>query len=326
MSGISFNEALKEDEQQQSSGLMRGLRKTRDILTADIRDLVATTRQIDDEVLEEIETRLLMSDVGVETTQIVIKEINHRIEAGDVNDVNTLIRALRDVLVDQLTQYTHRLEISKANSPNSILMVGVNGAGKTTTTGKLAKRFQRQGYSVMLAAGDTFRAAAVEQLEEWGRRNNVQVVGQGTGADSASVSYDALESAKAKGINVLIADTAGRLHTQDGLMDELAKIKRVMQKVDANAPTETLLVLDSTLGQNALNQAKHFNKVIKLSGLVVTKLDGTAKGGIIFAICQELKLPIRFIGVGEGIDDLQEFKPKEFVNALLADSEQITNA
>jgi fused signal recognition particle receptor len=326
MSGISFNEALKEDEQQQSSGLMRGLRKTRDILTADIRDLVATTRQIDDEVLEEIETRLLMSDVGVETTQIVIKEINHRIEAGDVNDVNTLIRALRDVLVDQLTQYTHRLEISKANSPNSILMVGVNGAGKTTTTGKLAKRFQRQGYSVMLAAGDTFRAAAVEQLEEWGRRNNVQVVGQGTGADSASVSYDALESAKAKGINVLIADTAGRLHTQDGLMDELAKIKRVMQKVDANAPTETLLVLDSTLGQNALNQAKHFNEVIKLSGLVVTKLDGTAKGGIIFAICQELKLPIRFIGVGEGIDDLQEFKPKEFVNALLADSEQITNA
>jgi len=326
MSGISFNDALKEDEQQQSSGLMRGLRKTRDILTADIRDLVATTRQIDDEVLEEIETRLLMSDVGVETTQIVIKEINHRIEAGDVNDVNTLIRALRDVLVDQLTQYTHRLEISKANSPNSILMVGVNGAGKTTTTGKLAKRFQRQGYSVMLAAGDTFRAAAVEQLEEWGRRNNVQVVGQGTGADSASVSYDALESAKAKGINVLIADTAGRLHTQDGLMDELAKIKRVMQKVDANAPTETLLVLDSTLGQNALNQAKHFNEVIKLSGLVVTKLDGTAKGGIIFAICQELKLPIRFIGVGEGIDDLQEFKPKEFVNALLADSEQITNA
>jgi fused signal recognition particle receptor len=205
-------------------------------------------------------------------------------------------------------------------------MVGVNGAGKTTTTGKLAKRFQRQGYSVMLAAGDTFRAAAVEQLEEWGRRNNVQVVGQGTGADSASVSYDALESAKAKGINVLIADTAGRLHTQDGLMDELAKIKRVMQKVDAHAPTETLLVLDSTLGQNALNQAKHFNKVIKLSGLVVTKLDGTAKGGIIFAICQELKLPIRFIGVGEGIDDLQEFKPKEFVNALLADSEQVTNA
>lgn len=322
MSGISFNEALKEDEKQQSGGLMRGLRKTRDILTADIRDLVATTRQIDDEVLEEIETRLLMSDVGVETTQIVIKEINRRIEVGDVSDVNTLIRALRDVLVEQLTQYTHRLEISRDNKPNSILMVGVNGAGKTTTTGKLAKRFQRQGYSVMLAAGDTFRAAAVEQLEEWGRRNNVSVVGQGTGADSASVSYDALESAKAKGVDVLIADTAGRLHTQDGLMDELAKIKRVMQKVDADAPTETLLVLDSTLGQNALNQAKHFNEVIKLSGLVVTKLDGTAKGGIIFAICQELKLPIRFIGVGEGIDDLQEFKPKEFVHALLADSEE----
>ena len=321
MSGISFNDALKEQHKQQAGGLMRGLRKTRDILTADIRDLVATTRQIDDEVLEEIETRLLMSDVGVETTQIVIQEINRRIEVGDVSDVNTLIRSLRDVLVDQLTQYTHRLEISRNNKPNSILMVGVNGAGKTTTTGKLAKRLQRQGYSVMLAAGDTFRAAAVEQLEEWGRRNDVAVVGQGTGADSASVSYDALESAKAKGVDILIADTAGRLHTQDGLMDELAKIKRVMQKVDANAPTETLLVLDSTLGQNALNQAKHFNEVVKLSGLVVTKLDGTAKGGIIFAICQELKLPIRFIGVGEGIDDLQEFKPKEFVHALLADSE-----
>lgn len=322
MSGISFNDALKEQEQQKGGGLMRGLRKTRDILTADIRDLVANTRQIDDEVLEEIETRLLMADVGVETTQIVIKEINRRIEVGDVDDVNTLIRALRDVLVDQLTQYTHRLEISKANSPNSILMVGVNGAGKTTTTGKLAKRFQRQGYSVMLAAGDTFRAAAVEQLEEWGRRNDVHVVGQGTGADSASVTYDALESAKAKGVNVLIADTAGRLHTQDGLMDELAKIKRVMQKVDENAPSETLLVVDATLGQNALNQARQFNEVIQLSGLVVTKLDGTAKGGIIFAICQELKLPIRFIGVGESIDDLKEFQPKEFVHALLADSDE----
>ncbi len=319
MSGISFNDALKEDEQQQASSLLRGLRKTRDILTADIRDLAAGTRKIDEDTLEEIETRLLMADVGVETTQIVIKDISHRIEVGDVSDTRTLIRALRDVLVEQLTQYTHRLEISKANKPNSILMVGINGAGKTTTTGKLAKRLQRQGYSVMLAAGDTFRAAAVEQLEEWGRRNDVHVIGQGTGADAASVSYDALESAKAKGVDVLIADTAGRLHTQDGLMDELAKIKRVMQKVDASAPTETLLVLDATLGQNALNQAKQFNAIIPLSGLVVTKLDGTAKGGIIFAICQELKLPIRFIGVGESIDDLKEFQPKAFVNALLAD-------
>ena len=321
MSSISFNEALKS-EKHQSSKLMRGLRKTRDILTADIRDLIASTRQIDNEILEEIETRLLLSDMGVETTQSIITETNRRIEIGEISDVNTLIRTLRDVLVDQLTQYTHRLDISKTNNPNSILMVGVNGAGKTTTTGKLAKRFQRQGYSVMLAAGDTFRAAAVEQLNEWGHRNNIAVIGQGTGADSASVCYDALASAKAKNIDILIADTAGRLHTQDGLMNELAKIKRVMQKIDENAPTETLLVLDSTLGQNALNQAKKFNEIIKLSGLIVTKLDGTAKGGIIFTICQELKLPIRFIGVGEEIDDLQEFKPKEFVNALLADPEE----
>lgn len=321
MSGISFNEALSEDEKNQASGLIRGLRKTRDILTADIRDLVASTRKIDDEVLEEIETRLLMSDVGIETTQIVIKELTRRIEVGQVDDVKTLIRALRDVLVDQLTQYTHRLEINSDNKPTSILMVGVNGAGKTTTTGKLAKRFQRQGYSVMLAAGDTFRAAAVEQLEEWGRRNDVSVIAQGTGADAASVTFDALQSAKAKGVDILIADTAGRLHTQEGLMDELSKIKRVMAKVDADAPTETLLVLDATLGQNALNQAKQFNQSVALSGLVVTKLDGTAKGGIIFAISHELKLPIRFIGVGESIDDLREFKPREFVHALLADPE-----
>ncbi|EDY85570.1 signal recognition particle-docking protein FtsY [gamma proteobacterium HTCC5015] len=321
MSGIRFNEALQDEQQDQTSGLMRGLRKTRDILTADIRDLVASTRQIDDDVMEEIETRLLMADVGVETTRSVIDAVNRGIEVGQVSDVTSLIRALRDELVAKLTRYTHRLEIDSKHRPTSILMVGVNGAGKTTTTGKLAKRFQRQGYGVMLAAGDTFRAAAVEQLEEWGRRNHVEVLGQGTGADSASVSFDALSAAKARGTDVLIADTAGRLHTQGGLMDELTKIKRVMKKVDESAPTETLLVVDATQGQNALNQAREFHRAIDLTGLIVTKLDGTAKGGIIFAISHELGLPIRFIGVGESIDDLKEFKPKEFVHALLADSD-----
>lgn len=323
MSDIRFNDALNTDAEDHSKkgGFLGGLKKTRQFLTADIRNLMSSKKGIDDEVLEEIETRLLMADVGVETTTHTLSELTKRIELDKTDDFNTLILTLRDILVEQLSNTVHRLEIDKNNTPTSILMVGINGAGKTTTTGKLAKRFQRQGYSVMLAAGDTFRAAAVEQLEEWGRRNNVHVISQGTGADSASVTFDALESAKAKGVNVLIADTAGRLHTQDGLMDELTKIKRVMTKIDANAPTETLLVLDSTLGQNALNQAKQFNQAIELTGLVLTKLDGTAKGGIVFAISKELGLPIRFVGMGEGIDDLKEFKPKDFVHAMLADDE-----
>lgn len=321
MSEIKFNRALAEQEQQNISYLGSKLKKTRAILTADIRDLVSSTRGIDERVLEEMECRLLVADVGIETTEKIIDQLTDSIEQGAVKDSDALIRQLRDIMLNILTQYPHRLDISKANSPNSILMVGVNGAGKTTTTGKLAKRFQRQGLSVMLAAGDTFRAGAVEQLKNWGEQNQVQVIAQAEKADAAAVSFDAMSSAKAKKINVLIADTAGRLHTQQGLMNELGKIKRTMAKVVAGAPTETLLVLDATLGQNALAQAHEFNKIVQLSGLILTKLDGTAKGGIVFALCEELKLPIRFIGIGEGIDDLKEFRPKDFVHALLADEE-----
>jgi fused signal recognition particle receptor len=297
--------------------LRRGLSRTRQVLNTDVRDLVSLGRKIDDELLEELETQLLVADVGVEATQTIIGDLTARVSRKQLNDGEALLGALREDMVGLLDPCTAPLEIPDETRPFVILMVGVNGAGKTTTIGKLARRLQDGGLSVMLAAGDTFRAAAVEQLQAWGQRNDVPVIAQHTGADAASVVYDALEAAKARGTDVLIADTAGRLHTQSNLMEELKKVKRVLAKLDPSAPHEVLLVLDAGTGQNALSQAEQFHQAVGVSGVVLTKLDGTAKGGIIFAIAKRLGLPIRFIGVGEGIEDLRVFDAEEFVDALL---------
>lgn len=305
------------------SKLEAGMDKSRSGFFDRLAQLVSGSKSIDRDLLDEIETTLLTADVGVDATRQIIDELQEALSRKELKDSDALWAKIRSSLLAILKDSETPLvlpengENSSEPSPFVILMVGVNGVGKTTTIGKLAKRFQTQGKRVMLAAGDTFRAAAVEQLKTWGERNDVPVVSQGTGADSASVIYDALSSAKAKGIDVVLADTAGRLHTADNLMNELAKIRRVVQKFDPSAPHETLLVVDSVTGQNALNQALEFNETAKLSGVVVTKLDGTAKGGVVFAIAKRLGLPIRFVGVGEGIDDLGEFKPDVFVDALL---------
>ncbi len=274
-------------------------------------------KAIDADLLDELETRLLMADVGIEATQRIIGKLTERVSRRQLADGAALLDALREEMTALLAPVERPLALPPEARPAVILMVGINGAGKTTTIGKLAKRFQAEGKTVMLAAGDTFRAAAVEQLQVWGSRNGVPVIAQASGADAASVIFDACQAARARGLEVLIADTAGRLHTQHNLMEELKKIKRVIGKVDAQAPHETLLVLDATTGQNALNQARQFHDAIGLSGLVLTKLDGTAKGGIVFAIAQRLGLPIRYIGVGEGIEDLREFEADAFVRALL---------
>jgi fused signal recognition particle receptor len=257
-----------------------------------------------------------MADIGVDATTAIIKRLTESVERHQLNDGEALSAALKQELLSMLRPCSKNLQIPEQDKPFVILVVGVNGAGKTTTIGKLAKRLQVQGHSVMLAAGDTFRAAAVEQLQTWGERNNIHVVAQHTGADSASVIYDAVQSAQAKGIDVLIADTAGRLHTKSNLMDELKKVKRIISKLDETAPHEVLLVLDAGTGQNALSQAKLFNETVELTGLALTKLDGTAKGGVIFALAKQFEIPIRFIGIGEGIDDLQDFDADAFVNAL----------
>ena len=270
------------------------------------------------ELLEDIEASLIMADLGMETTTQIVRHLSETLEGEQLRDGEVLTQALKQNLYDMLLPCSQPLLIPKQDGPFVILVVGVNGAGKTTTIGKLAHRLQAQGHSVMLAAGDTFRAAAVEQLQTWGERNNVQVVAQHSGADSASVIFDALQSAKAKGIDVLIADTAGRLHTKSNLMDELTKIKRIMGKLDAAAPHEVLLILDAGTGQNALSQARLFNEAVQLTGLALTKLDGTAKGGVIFALASQLRVPIRFIGVGEGIEDLQDFDAASFIDALFA--------
>ena len=309
------------DETQQHKSLFGKLRdrlsKTRNNLTDGMADLLLGRKTIDDELLEELETRLLSADVGVEATTRIISDLTRRVSRKELNDPEALFNALCEDMIEILKPVDQPLQIDADKSPFVILVVGINGAGKTTTIGKLAKRFQQQGKSVMLAAGDTFRAAAVEQLQTWGERNDIAVVAQGTGADSASVIFDAIESARARQIDIVIADTAGRLHTQSNLMDELIKIKRVMGKLDSSAPHETLLVMDAGFGQNGLVQAQQFNEAMSLSGLVLTKLDGTAKGGILFAIAEKLGTPIRFIGVGESIDDLREFNATEFVDALL---------
>jgi fused signal recognition particle receptor len=268
------------------------------------------------DLIEQIETSLLMADMGIETTQTIIQHLTQTLDKQQLADPQMLIPVLKQHLYEILQPCSQALVIPKQDKPYVILVVGVNGAGKTTSIGKLAHRLQAQGHSVMLAAGDTFRAAAVEQLQTWGERNHVQVVAQHTGADSASVIFDALQSAQAKGVDVLIADTAGRLHTKSNLMDELKKIKRIMSKLDESAPHEVLLILDAGTGQNALSQARQFDEAVQLTGLALTKLDGTAKGGIIFALAQQLKRPIRFIGVGEAMTDLQDFDARSFVDAL----------
>lgn len=299
--------------------LKNRLVRTRSNFTDGLANLVLGRKSIDTDLLEELETLLLMADVGVDATSRIIDDLTGRVKRKELSDPERLTAILKGQLEQILNRCDKPVRQAQPGKPQVILMVGINGAGKTTTIGKLAKRLQDEGQSVMLAAGDTFRAAAVEQLQTWGERNQIPVVAQHTGADSASVIFDALQAATSRGIDVLIADTAGRLHTKGNLMEELAKIARVMKKIDPDAPHEVMLVLDATTGQNALNQAIQFNQTVGITGITLTKLDGTAKGGIVFAIAEKLGLPIRFIGVGESIEDLQHFDGVEFVNALFAE-------
>jgi fused signal recognition particle receptor len=278
--------------------------------------------EIDEDLLEELESQLVMADVGIETTERIIDGLQKNLARSERKDVAALRDGLRNSLRSVLEPVAIPLEIARSERPFVVLMVGVNGAGKTTTIGKLAKRFSDQGMSVMLAAGDTFRAAAVEQLQTWGKRNNVPVIAQQHGADPAAVIFDAWEAARARNIDVLLADTAGRLQNQQGLMDELSKIKRVLSRRDETAPHEVMLVLDASQGQNALIQAEKFHEALGLTGITVTKLDGSAKGGILLAIANQLQVPVRFIGIGESAEDMQPFAADEFVDALLAQNEK----
>jgi len=307
-------------ESGQSDGLLSRLKsrlaRTRFHFTEGLGNLLLGKKRIDDELLEDIENLLLTSDVGVDATSRIITELADSVKRKELDNPEVLVKSLREKLAAILNRVDSSINPAEKGKPQVILMVGINGAGKTTTIGKLAKRLQSEGNSVMLAAGDTFRAAAVEQLITWGERNNIPVISQHSGADSASVIYDALEAATARNIDVLIADTAGRLHTKTNLMEELAKIARVMKKIDPQAPHEVMLVVDAGTGQNALNQAEQFNRSIPLTGITLSKLDGTAKGGIVFAITEKLGVPIRFIGIGEKIDDLRPFDAEDFVAAL----------
>ena len=318
------SKSARDGASDKPSGLFASLRqrlsKTRENLSGGLADLLLGKKQIDDEMLEQLEDQLLMADVGMQATRKITSSLTESLKRNQLGDSETLIGALKSTMSEILAPCAIPLTIDPDKKPFVILMVGVNGAGKTTTVGKLAQLFKNQGLKVMLAAGDTFRAAAVEQLQSWGDRLDIPVIKQGQGADSASVIFDALQSAQARDIDVLIADTAGRLHTQVSLMDELEKIKRVMAKLDPDAPQETLLVLDAVTGQNALAQASNFRDAVGVSGIVLTKLDGTAKGGMIFNVAEQLQTPIRFIGVGETVDDLRPFDNEEFVNALLADT------
>ncbi len=310
----------KTDDEAEKPGLFArlktGLAKTRANFSNGIANLILGKKTLDKDVLDLIETQLLMADVGVDATQTLVNDLTQKLARNELNDAETALQSLKTQMKAILQPCEKSLEILDDKKPFIILVVGINGSGKTTTIGKLAKHLQASGKKVMLAAGDTFRAAAIEQLHIWGERNQIPVIAQQPGADTAAVIYDALESAKARNIDVLLADTAGRLHTQNNLMEELKKVKRVITKIDATGPHEILLILDAGIGQNALTQAKQFNEAIGVTGLALTKLDGTAKGGIIFAIAKQLGLPIRFIGVGEGIDDLRPFDADEFVEAL----------
>ena len=293
-----------------------GLSKTRSNLTGGLSTLLSGKKDIDDDLMEDLETQLIMADMGMEATQEIMTRLHKRVDRNELKHSDELYEALVEELQDILAVSQKPLIIDSSKKPYVILMVGINGVGKTTTIGKLAKQFQNRGRSVMLAAGDTFRAAAVEQLQVWGERNNVPVVAQHTGADSASVLFDALQAASAKEVDILIADTAGRLHNKDNLMQELEKVVRVMKKIDPTAPHEVMLVLDAGTGQNAINQTKQFLQSVGVTGLTLTKLDGTAKGGIIFALAKQFELPVRYIGVGEGIDDLRPFNADDFTRAL----------
>lgn len=295
-----------------------GLLRTKKQFTSRLANLFRGKKVIDPELLTELESILLTADLGLETTQQIMSHLTNQVSRKHLSDPQVLEDTLKTYLTTLLENCAKPLEIPTTSTPFVILMIGVNGAGKTTTIGKLAKHYQLAGKKVMLAAGDTFRAAATEQLVAWGEKNNVPVINQHAGADSASVIFDALQAATARGYDILIADTAGRLHTQGHLMEELKKVKRVLQKINPAAPHEVMLVLDASIGQNALQQALIFNEALQVTGLTVTKLDGTAKGGILFAIANRLNLPIRYIGVGEGIDDLMQFNAENFVETLFA--------
>jgi len=303
--------------------IKQGLSRTSSNFAQGLGNLILGRKTIDDDLFEELESQLLVADVGLDATTDIIDNLTKAVARKQLTDGDALYKALREQLALLLRPVEKPLVVASrlvdgVKKPYVILVVGVNGVGKTTTIGKLAKRLQNDGKKVMLAAGDTFRAAAVEQLQVWGERNKVPVIAQHTGADSASVIYDALQAAQARGLDVLIADTAGRLHNKDHLMDELAKVKRVLAKLDAGAPDEVLLVLDAGTGQNAVNQAQQFIEAAGVTGLALTKLDGTAKGGVIFALSKKFGLPVRFIGVGEGIDDLQPFAAEPFIEALFS--------
>jgi fused signal recognition particle receptor len=299
--------------------LRRGLKKTRDVLTADLGDLIRSRRQIDASVLEEIETRLLQSDAGVDATAAIIDALSGALKRKELDSLDAVLDALGRQLAERLAPVESPLFIFDAgHRPFVILVVGVNGVGKTTTIAKLAHYYQDTGQSVVLAAGDTFRAAAIEQLEVWGRRAGVPVIAQKPGADAAAVVYDALAAARARDAGIVIADTAGRLHTKSNLMDELKKIRRIITKFDAELPVETLLVIDAGTGQNAVNQTQQFHEAVGVTGLVITKLDGTARGGVVFALADRFGIPIRFVGVGEQMEDLRPFAAQPFVDALLS--------
>ncbi len=306
-------------ETQESSlfaRMRKGLARTGSQFSEGLGNLLLGKKAIDEALLEDIETQLLMADVGVEASTEMIEELTQRVARKQLSDSEALFEALKEDMRKRLQKLEAPLDMNISTRPFVLLVVGVNGVGKTTTIGKMAKRFLDEGKSVMLAAGDTFRAAAVEQLQVWGERNQVPVIAQHTGADSASVIFDAVQSAQSKNIDVVIADTAGRLHNKSNLMDELEKVVRVMKKLDDTAPHEVLLVLDAGTGQNALSQLAQFNQAVKVSGLALTKLDGTAKGGVIFALGQKFATPVRFIGVGESVEDLQVFNAQQFIDAL----------
>lgn len=312
----SETESSGESQASLFSRLKKGLKRTSNSFASGMGAVFLGKKEIDDELLDDLETQLLVGDVGVEATRDIMATLAQQVSRQELEDADALYQSLQKELAALLAPCSKPLQVDTSKKPYVILMVGVNGVGKTTTIGKLTKRFQSEGKSVMLAAGDTFRAAAVEQLQVWGERNNVPVVAQASGADSASVIFDAVQAAQARNIDVLIADTAGRLHNKDNLMEELKKVVRVMAKLDNTAPHEVMLVLDAGTGQNALSQARSFQEVVGVSGLAITKLDGTAKGGVIFAISKQLQLPIRFIGVGEKVDDLRPFVAEDFVDAL----------
>ncbi|MCB1826788.1 MAG: signal recognition particle-docking protein FtsY [Coxiellaceae bacterium] len=311
-----------EPKSSWASRLKGGLKRTRQKFSENVSNLFLGKKAIDDTLFEELETLLLSADVGVDATQTILEELTQRVKRKQLDDAAALLPVLKEVLINLLSPCEQPLNIDK--KPFVLLMVGVNGAGKTTSIAKLANYYKQAGNKVMLAAGDTFRAAAVEQLQVWGERNDVSVIAQQSGADSASVIFDAMQAATAKNIDLLIADTAGRLHTQEHLMAELQKIKRVIGKQNDTAPHEVMLVIDAGMGQNALRQAEEFNEAVGLTGITITKLDGTARGGIIFAIAEKMRLPIRFIGIGEEIDDLKPFCAKEYVDALFEKSTKET--